>query len=265
MANTNNSLFSTKGFYLGVAIFTFGLCVMIGRVILELDSFKNDNTKNLMSKKENSNSLNDKLKVLQQELDKKIQSQELVIKSIPKDDFDNVIETKAIKIFKHNPIKNKNGNITAIEFLDFGCKECIKDAILVDSILNDNTNIKIVSKLNNIDTDKQLNIENLAAITASQQGHFFEFKTNFLNSDSNDLKSIINSLEKSNISLREFRNSLTKNSDILLNYLAKDLSQAEKLKLNSYTIFINNRMFSNAIDSEYNLKDIPLYINSLDN
>lgn len=265
MANTNNSLFSTKGFYLGVAIFTFGLCVMIGRVILELDSFKNSNTKTQISKLDNSNSLNDKLKVLQQELDKKIKSQELIVKSLPKDDFDKTVETKSLEIFKHNPIKNKNGNITAIEFLDFGCKDCLKDASYVSSIINKNQNIKIITKLNNINIDKQLHIENLAAITASQQGHFFEFKENFLNSDSNDLKSIINSLEKSNISLREFRNSLTQNSDILLNYLAKDLSQAEKLKINSYTVFINNRMFSNNIDSQYNLKDIPLYINNLEN
>lgn len=256
MANNQNTLFSTKGFYLGVAIFILGLGLMIARVILEVNDFKDEQTTSTEVK---TNTIDDNLKLLQQKLDEKIQAQELE----PKEQFDKTIDPSTLEIFEHNPIKNPNGIIDVVEFIDLGCASCLVDANFAHNILKNNENIKLISKLNNTSEDKQLHIANLAGIVAAQNGKFFEFMDKQLASPQNNLNEILNNLEAIGIDLRTFRRSLTLNPDFLLSNLAQDIAQAERLKINSYAIFINNRMFSDDPKSEYSLKDMTIYLNNL--
>lgn len=256
MANNQNTLLSTKGFYLGVAIFILGLSLMIARVVLEVNSFKQEQTQSV---EKPVNTIDNNLKLLQQKLDQKIQEQELK----PKAEFKQSVETGFLKVFDHNPVKNKAGIIKIVEFIDFGCSSCLVDANFANRILKNNDNIKLISKLNNTDENKQLHIANLAALTAAEQSKFFEFREKQLSSPKNDLNEIIDNLQASGISLRAFRRALTINPDFLLSNLAQDIAQAEQLNLKYYTIFINNRKFSDDPKSEYNLKDITVYLSNL--
>lgn len=255
MANNQNTLFSTKGFYLGVAIFSFGLCLMVARVVLEVNSYKQETKKPVQV----NTQLDDNIKLLQEKLDKKIHEQELK----PKMQFNKSIEDGQLEIFEHNPTENPAGIISVIEFIDFGCPSCMVDANFTHRILKGNENIRFISKLNNVDSNKKLHIGNIASLVAAKNNKFFEFREKQLISTKNDLNEIIDNLNSSGVSLREFRRSLTNNPDILLNQLAQDIAQAERLKVKSYTIFINNRMFSDDPKSQYNLKDITVYLNNL--
>ncbi|HAG52505.1 MAG TPA: hypothetical protein DCL21_01825 [Alphaproteobacteria bacterium] len=256
MQNDQNSLFSTKGFYLGVAIFTLGLMLMIMRVAMDLSSYKKEPEKTV---KQSTISIDQNIQLLQEKLDKKILEQETTVKV----EFDESIQEGALKIYDHNPIKNKQGIITAVEFIDFGCSSCLVDANFAHRILKDNVNVKLISKLNNVEPEKSLHIANIASLVAAKENKFFEFREKQLTTASNNLNDIINNLEKSGVSLRSFRRAITVSTDAILHNLAKDIAQAEHLDVTSYAIFINNRMFSDNPKSKYNLKDITVYLNNL--
>ena len=173
------------------------------------------------------------------------------------------IQEGALKIYDHNPIQNRDGIITAVEFIDFGCARCLVDANFAHRILKDNVNVKLISKLNNVEPEKNLHIANIASLVAAKENKFFKFREKQLTTASNDLNDIINNLETSGVSLRSFRRAITVSTDALLHNLAKDIAQAEHLGVTSYAIFINNRMFSDNPKSKYNLKDITVYLNNL--
>lgn len=254
MPNTQDSVFSTKGFYIGVAIFVFGLTLMIARVVLDLQAMQNKK-----SAEQATSSATINMQSLQDKLDEKIAIQE----SKNKVDFVESVPDDALQIFDHNPIKNPNGIITAIEFIDYGCPSCLVDANFAHSLFKANDNVKLVSKLNNTDDNKQLHVGNLASLVASNEGKYFKFREVQLSSASTDLNQTIENLEKAGVSLRNFRRQITQKPDVLLNQLALDIAQAQNLKVKSYTVFINNRMFSDDISSKYNLKDITVYLNNL--
>tara|TARA_Y100001960_G_C14770605_1_gene879749 strand:+ start:2012 stop:2788 length:777 start_codon:yes stop_codon:yes gene_type:complete len=258
MAN-DNTIFSTNGFYFGVAVFALGLCLMVARVVLEVNDY-NYNIKESATKKEKTEkSIDESIQILQETLDKKIQEQEM----LPTMNFDKSIESGSLKIFDHNPVENSAGIITVVEFIDFGCPSCLVDANFTHRILKGNENIRFISKLNNVDTDKQLHIANLASLVAASEDKFFEFREKQITSTESDLNAIIKNLDASGVPLREFRRALTLKPDLLLSNLAQDIAQAEHFKVKSYTIFINDRMFSDDPNSKYNLKDITVYLNNL--
>jgi hypothetical protein len=257
MPNNQNSLFSTKGFYLGVAIFLLGLGLMIGRVILDIQTMQEESKKPQQITK--SINLDSSIASLQKKLDEKIAKQE----ESTKVNFDKSIPEGALKIYEHNPINNPKGIITAVEFIDYGCPSCLVDANFTHRILKDNDNVKLISKLNNTDKNKQLHIANLASLVAAKENKYFTFREHQLTASKNDLNEVIDNLEKSNVSLRSFRRQITQNPDMLLHNLALDIAQAEHFNINSYAIFINDRMFSDDPKAEYNLKDITVYLNNL--
>lgn len=254
----NNSLFSTKGFYLGVIIFLFGIILMITRVALEVNNIKKpEETKKVTV----DNSINDKILQLQQQLDLEQKKEpESTTKS-----FLPTVESNAIKVFEHNPVLNNAGNVYAIEFIDFSCAECLADANLVNLILNENNNVRLTSKVSNLMNPQELQTANIAAMVAINKGKFFEYRLQAIAKPDGDLTNVLNNLKNADVSLRDFRRELTTNSNLLLNYLNQDIAQAKKLKLNNYAIYINNRLFSDAENSIYKLKDITVYLNNLNN
>lgn len=258
MSNNQNTLFSSKGFYLGVAIFILGLVLMIARVVVEVNSYTSNQS--ITTKTKNiDNNISENILKLQQKLDQKIEEQE----NMPKKDFSESVKQGELTVFDHNPIKNKKGIITVFEFIDFGCNTCLVDANFTHRLLKDNENIKFISKLNNTIDKKQLHVANIAALTAAKKGKYFEFREKMLTSTNSDLNKLITKLEDSGVTLRDFRKSLTDDSNSILNNLSEDISQAQKLKVKYYSIFINNRNFSDAEDSEYKLKDITVYLNNI--
>jgi protein-disulfide isomerase len=255
MTNYQNSLFSNKGFYLGVAIFIFGLALMITRVVMEVSTYtKAEPTQEVSA----NDSISQNIQKLQNQLDQKIQEQEVV-----NTDFQESIKQGDLKIFEHNPVSNYKGIITVVEFIDYGCPTCLVDANFANRILQDNESVKLVSKLTNLDADKQLHVANIASLVAADKDKYFEFRNKVLTSTKSDLNAIIDNLENSGVSLREFRQALTNNSNELLTYLSQDIKQSENLKVKGYTVFINNRMFSDAAESKYKLKDITVYLNNI--
>lgn len=256
MTNYQNSLFSNKGFYLGVAIFIFGLALMITRVVMEVSTYTTQETQEQVSI---NDSISQNIAKLQDQLDQKIQEQEQVVQS----DFKESIKQEDLRIFEHNPVQNYKGLITVVEFIDYGCPTCLVDANFANRILQDNESVKLVSKLTNLDANKQLHVANIASLVAANKDKYFEFRNKVLASTGSDLNSIIDSLESSNVSLREFRQALTNNSNELLTYLSQDIKQSENLNVKGYTVFINNRMFSDDDSSKYKLKDITVYLNNL--
>lgn len=258
MTNYQNSLFSNKGFYLGVAIFIFGLILMITRVVMEVSTYTQQENQQVESA---NDSISANIAKLQNQLDQKIQEQEL--EQVVKTDFKESIKQEDLKIFEHNPVQNYKGLITVVEFIDFGCPTCLVDANFANRILQDNESVKLVSKLTNLDANKQLHIANIASLVAADKNKYFEFRNKVLTSTKSDLNSIIDNLENSNVSLRDFRQALNNNSNELLTYLSQDIKQSENLKVKGYTVFINNRMFSDNENSKYKLKDITVYLNNL--
>lgn len=248
-----NELFSTKGFYLGVFIFLLGIIVMIARISIDLKNLKNQNTTNIVSQEKQ---ISDKIVSLQTKLDEKINEQI----SIKNEDTSNKKPTIKITVFDHNPIKNKTGLITAIEFIDLNDQKDRDDAQFVNTILEYNKNIRLISKLNNKSENKELHIANLAAIVASENNHFFEFKNKLIKNNKHNMDYIITSLEKSGIDLRLFRKNIENNADVILRKLSQDINQAQSLKINNYTIVINGVIFSDNLKSKNKLKDIPTFL-----
>lgn len=252
MTKNQNDIFSTKGFLLGVAIFLLGIVLMTARVVIDLNELKKEKQQQEFSTEKK---ISDRIVSLQTKLDEKLKEQVII-----KKDFESTEEVQKISIFEHNPILNEKGLITAIEFIDFNDIECLKDASFVNAMFSYNENIRLISKLANISENKNLHLGNLAGLVAAEKGKFFTFREKLLLNQKTNLDSIISDLDKSEVTLRDFRKILDDNSATILRKLSQDIYQAQTLKVKNYTIIINGIVFSEAESSKYKLKDIPTYL-----
>lgn len=259
MAKNTNKLFSNQGFYFGAIIFLLGFILMIARLALDLTSLneqpiQKENLKDTTTEKRVSETLTS----LQNQLDKKIKEETTLQNSVITQE-----KIKNLEILEHNPTKNRNGSIKAIEFIDFNCQKCLTDASFTNTILEYNEDIKLTTKLYNVDKNKNLNIANLAALVAAKNGKFFQFKEKILLTQKTDLNSVISYLAEIGIPLTTFRQEISNKPDLLLNNLTQDIYQGQSLNLNSYTIIINDKLFSDSIHSPNKLKDIGNYVDNL--
>jgi len=255
MKNDRVTIFSDRGFYIGVFVFLLGLVLMIFRVVLDINSISNSKANE--NKTINMQQISENINFLQNELDEKLKEQEEKTKLF----YSKEDKIKNIEIFEHNPIKNANKSlINVIEYIDLNCISCLADAQFVDSILNKRNDIQFISKLSNITSNEKLHFANLAALIANKNGKFFEFREKLLSKQSITLEIIIKTLEQSNVSLRTFRKNIVDHSEELLNYLSQDINQYQELNLKGYTIIINGIAFSSDENSKYQLSDFQRYL-----
>lgn len=255
---SNKTIFSNKGFYFGVVIFSLGIILMVARVMLDLQTLEEEKpVEKVQEKNKIEQRISENIVSLQNQLDKKIEQ------PISNRDYKINQKTKHIEIFDHNPILNKSGNILVVEFVDLNCKECLEDAQRVNKSLTKDSFVKLVTKLNNVDNDKQLNVVNLAALCAAKEGKFFEFRNKVLQSDKINLDSIINILNETGVSLQTFRKSLSDRPDVFLNRLSQDIRQAQSFNVDSYTVIIEGVVFSDSVHSANKLDEVKGFIKAL--
>lgn len=110
----------------------------------------------------------------------------------------NAQSTQALFHQAGDPIVgNTYGNVTLVEFLDYQCSHCIEMTPVVETLIRNNTNLRVVYKLLPI-RGPQSEQATKAALAANTLGKFKEFNHSLLTSNQPLSNDVIFNLAKSN-------------------------------------------------------------------
>lgn len=166
---------------------------------------------------------------------------------------------KKIKIYKFNPVKNKDGYITLIEFNDLSCDECLKKSEEVfNTIKNDNLkSIKVIYKHLSSDSKKLTNQKEIYSMLANDYGKFWAFKEKVTLNSYTKEDQYVELLLSLGLTKKEINNSLTNKYQQYYYNLDADNNFAKSVR-SSYTpmFFIDNY----RIDEDISLNEVNEYI-----
>jgi protein-disulfide isomerase len=170
------------------------------------------------------------------------------------------IKPKTIKVYDFNPVKNKNGIITIVEFNDLSCNECLKKAndVYKNIAPKNQEYIKYVYKHQYQNKTNLINQITLYGLIANNFDKFWDLKDILTQKNLKDNDQIINALKNLGIKEKDLYNSLLLNSKDLYNKIDTDNNYAKTLKIsNTPTFFIDGYQ----IDADLDAKDVNNYIN----
>lgn len=119
-------------------------------------------------------------------------------------------QKKRLKFYEFNPVKNKDGYITLVEFNDLDCDKCLEESKKVyDTILSENEPfIKTIYRHINHDSTKLVNNIEVYAMLANDYGKFWEFKNKLYKNSYKTEEQLIELLLDIGLSKKQINDSL---------------------------------------------------------
>lgn len=131
---------------------------------------------------------------------------------------------------------NADGAVTLVEFLDFQCPHCKSMGPVIDQLISDNKDLRVVVKVLPIFGDTSVYAAK-AAIAANKQGKYFEFHDNMLKSKGRLNENLILSIAKqSGLDVDQLKKDM--DSDAVAKELAETQQLAQQLGIMGTPAFI---------------------------
>ncbi|MCP4355570.1 MAG: thioredoxin domain-containing protein [Proteobacteria bacterium] len=164
-----------------------------------------------------------------------------------------------IKISEFNPIKNRKGFITLIEFNDLSCKECLADATKIYETISaeDLPSLKIIYKHAQKDRAELVNKLAFFGFLAKDYEKFWEFKDKITNNEYKDDESIIEEFLNWGTTQKELFNKIKLRGPDFYRYIDIDTQYAELLKGHTTPMFFIDGY---KVDEDISLQEMLEYI-----
>lgn len=150
----------------------------------------------------------------------------------------SAIEQNAKDLFSGDMtvVGNPKGNVTLVEFFDYQCVHCKKMASVIDNLIKDNANVKVIFREFPI-FGKSSDLASRAALAAALQGKYKEMHSALLKQDQRLNEKLIMDTAKS-IGLNVDKLKKDMDSEKVSQELKQTRALAEKLRLMGTPAFI---------------------------
>ncbi len=190
------------------------------------------------------------------------QQRDVALKQQQQDSSKQIIENKvAIEDTTYSGVVNPNGKITVVEFYDYRCGYCKKASYDVSKIAKENKDVRVIYKDLPILGEESMKIAR-ASIAVSmidkekgKDGIAYKKFHKFMMEDSSNSKyngnidkAIKDAVNSTGLSLKDFKNIMTKKSSEIDNAIKSNLSLASNLNITGTPVFIiNGEMVRGAV------------------
>lgn len=168
-------------------------------------------------------------------------------------------QKKRLKFYKFNPVKNKKGYVTLVEFNDLDCAECLdKSKKVYDTILAEHEQyIKVVYRHINHDSTKLVNNIEVYAMLANDYGKFWEFKNKLYTNSYKTEEQLIELLLEIGLTKKQINESLAEKYRYYYYNLDVDHQYAVSIESHSTPMFFVDGY---RIDEDITLQELNEYI-----
>lgn len=155
------------------------------------------------------------------------------------------------------PILNPTGKIEIVEFFDYNCGHCKREAKVVDELLKNRKDVKVILR--------PIVILGQPSMYATQIGHaillvepdsYIKYFKSLMNNFDRDGDPIFRAINDSGVNVEKIKETLENKKDEISNMIKRDAELAEKLGIQGTPTFvINGEVIPGALSlEELNLK-----------